>query len=85
MSETERMSQMAQNNEPTEEQFRETIRDARRRGVSDQEMADQLGVTEPTIGRWETGAQNAPPNGKVRKVYVEEIEKIKKTPGGTLD
>ncbi len=76
---------MAQNNEPTEEQFRETIRDARRRGVSDQEMADRLGVTEPTIGRWETGAQNVPPNGKVRKVYVEEIEKIKKVEGENLD
>jgi transcriptional regulator with XRE-family HTH domain len=42
----------------------------KRHGISRSELGDKIGVTDVTVGRWETGTRS------VRKAHLRKIEEI---------
>lgn len=54
------------------------IRDAA--NVSQQQIADELGVNRVTIARWELGTRS--PRGELRLRYIELLEQLREVTGG---
>jgi transcriptional regulator with XRE-family HTH domain len=54
------------------------IRDAA--GVSQQQLADELGVNRVTIARWELGTRT--PGGQLRLRYFDLLEQLREITGG---
>jgi transcriptional regulator with XRE-family HTH domain len=46
----------------------------RRLGISQQELADALGVSRPALSRWESGQRS--PRGKSRGEYADALQRL---------
>ena len=49
-------------------------------GVSQQRLADELGVCRVTVARWEIGART--PQGEIRLRYVDLLAQLREATGG---
>jgi DNA-binding transcriptional regulator YiaG len=49
-------------------------------GVSQQRLADELGVCRVTVARWEIGART--PRGEIRLRYVDLLDQLREATGG---
>jgi DNA-binding transcriptional regulator YiaG len=73
---TERVKQARRLPPPT---VARAIRDAV--GVSQQEVADELGVHRVSVARWETGSRV--PKGALRLAYIDLLDQLRELIAGT--